>query len=453
MDVQIEQIGPCKKQVSISVPPEEIKTRIEESYVQLRTTVDSSMDRNPMIRGFRKGHVPRRLLEKMFGEQVINEVRENVIMESFQKGLDDNNLTPIGEPDFGDLPESIEDEKAFEFKVTVEVKPEFDIDGYKGIEVTKPSVAASDEDIAERVEHIRERSARPEKVEKGGAKDKDILTCSLTLFEGDKEVLSRDNVYGLVGGQGIAGIEIEKFADLVKGVKVDEERDTEVTLPDNFSEESLRGKKVKLVLKVNEIQRPVLPEMDEEWAKSIGFESIEALREAVSRQVEREKEGEAQREMERQIEEKLVELVDFELPEGLVTRYTDNILRRGRMQMMQQGLAEEDIEKKMEEQRPSSTEEGTKQCKLFFILDKIGQKEKIFATEDDMQRAIQSMAMQYRQKPIEVVEMLDRQGGMSELRSSIREGKIRRLLMEEAGQDESGTDTGKSADSDGKQSK
>jgi len=435
MDAQIETIGPCRKQVSITIPPDEVKAKIEESYVQLRTTVDTSIDKSPLVTGFRKGHIPRRLLEKRFGDQIMEDVREQLIRESYEKALEDKSLVPIGEPDFGELPKLVLDQP-LSFKAIVEVKPEFDLDAYKGIEVQKPLTEVNDEEVAARLEHVREANATVEEVKDDGAGERDILTCSVTALADGKEVWSRPQAFAVAGGTGIAGMPVDGFADLMRGVKAGEQREAAATLPEDIEAEELRGKPVTLRIKVERVQRPIAPEVNEQWAKQIGFESLDALRDAIRRQVRREKEDAARHDMDSQIERRLLETVTFELPEGIVKSHSDALLRRGRLRLMQAGTPEDKLDEEMEKLRPSSAEEAGRELRLFFILDKIGQKEKIFATEDDVSRAVQAMAMQYRRKPLEIVEMLQQQGGMSELRVSLRERKIRDFLVDEAKQPE-----------------
>jgi len=432
MDVQVEQVGPCKKQVAITIPPKEIKEKIEESYVQLRQTVDSSIDTNPMISGFRKGHVPQGLLERRFGDQVLEDVREALIAESYQKALEDNGLFPVGEPDFGELPEKIGQDQPLAFKVTVEVRPEFDIDGYKGIKVTKPSATVSDDEVDQRLEQFRHVNAELQKVEDGGAEQQDVLKCSLSVASDGQEIWTRPEAYAPAGGHGIAGISVEGFAELTKGVKAGEQREATVTLPEEFELEDWRGKPAQLVLKVDEIQRPVPPELTEAWARKVGFDSLEAVRDAIRREAVREKEQQVRRDLERQIKEQLVSMVDFELPEGVVSRYADILLMRGRVRLMESGVPEDELDGEVEKLRPASQEEAVRDTKLQFILDKIGQKEKLFATEEDMSRAIQHMALVYRRKPLEIAEQLRKEGGISELRDNVRERKIYALLLDEA---------------------
>lgn len=430
MNAQVETLGPCKKQLAITVPPEKVKELIEESFVQLEKTVDSSIDTNPLVTGFRKGHIPRRLLEKRFGEQILEDVREQLIQNALGEACEENSLEPLGEPDLSEVPEKLEPDKPFFFKATVEVRPQFDINGYKGIEVRKPSIEVSDEEIDSYMERLREQNSSLEDIEEA-SQPEDVVDAAVSVVANGNEVWSRPRALAILRGHGIAGLPIEGFSDLMRGVKAGDQRQAAITLPNDFELEDWRGKQTDVVIRVSSVRRPVMPEINEEWAKSMHFESLDVLRNLVRREVARRKEQEAREEMLDQIEQRLLEMVEFEQPESAVKALSEEQMLRGRIRLMEAGTPEDKMEEELAKLQPASDEAAARRVKLLFIIDEIGRKEKIFATEEDVNRVVQAMARQYRRRPIEIVEQLG-QKGMSELRHNIRENKIRELLLREA---------------------
>ena len=428
LQVDIEEVGPCKRKIKVVVAQEDVKAKIDESYVELRRTVP--------VPGFRIGHVPRALLERRFGKDINQEVRHTLIGDSFRKALEDHKLDPIGTPDFGEQPEeppALEPDKPLEYDVTVEVKPDFDIEGYVGLKVDKHKVAVKDEHIDQAVENYRMQFAEPEEVtEEATVEANDYVNCDIAIEVEEMEPIRREKMEIAVSTDNVIGIEIEGLADLMAGAKAGDARDVTITLPDTFREQDYRGKEAKVTLTVNKIQRLKLPEVNDEWAQTLRFDSVADMREEMSRQLERRFQREIEAAMLHQVLEKVGELVDFELPADIVENSAESRQRRLRIGLSQRGMDEEAIEQEIEKGKDATHEAAVRDLKMLFILDKIAEKEKVFATEDDVKAAIESMAASYRVTPDQLRAHLEKEDGMADLRSQIREDKVRQFLLEKA---------------------
>ena len=201
MQVQVEDVGPCKKLLRIEIPAERVTQQLEEAYKQLSDTV--------VVPGFRKGHAPRRLMERKFGKQVNDDARGVLMSESFETAVKDNNLRPIGQPKFDEEIEILPGEP-LAFEVTVEVQPEFEIEGYSDLHLEKPATEPTPEEMEERIQAVRRRYATLVDVTEGSPQAEDVVTCHITLSEGDS--LHRDvpNHQFIVGQHVLIGMTEEE---------------------------------------------------------------------------------------------------------------------------------------------------------------------------------------------------------------------------------------------------
>ena len=423
MQVEVEDVGPCKKLLKIEVPPERVGEELSKAYEQLNDSM--------AVPGFRKGHVPRWLMESKFGKQVNEDARDALVAESFDKAVKEQELHPIGEPKF-DEDIKLSPGEPLSFAVTLEVQPEFEIDDYTKLTLKKSSVSSTKAEIKERVDAIRKRYAKLEEVTEGSPKREDVVMCHVTLRGGDEVHRDVPRHQFIVGDHVLVGMTLDETVDFVTGAKVGEAVEKTVKLPDDYSDEAKRGAEMTLALRLEGIRRPVLPEVSAEWVKEIGFDSLDEFNDEVRSAVEREKDRAAEDQLQEQMTEQLLTKADFDLPEDVVNSMAEKAAVRRSLYLRYQGVPAEEVEKQLDKLRAESRESAGKAAKLFFILNKIADKERIFVTEDEIQARIEVMAPNYDRSPEQVRRELETKNRLAELRTSMREEKVKAFLLEKA---------------------
>lgn len=417
----VEDVGPCKKLLKVVVPEEQVRAKIEEQYEKLRESVD--------LPGFRRGRAPRTLLEKRFGEDLLSEVKEELMAEAGQQALDENGLTLIGEPSYDNIDF---DGAELAFEVSVETKPEFDLPDYKNLKLKKSASEVTEEDVQEALERLRRQRATLQPVSEGEVQKDDLLVIDWTAWCEGEQVASQDGTTVELDTRSLGGIVVNDFGEKLRGASKGETREIEVEFPEDHPVESCRGKKGVAKVTVADIRRPLLPEIDDEFAKSLDFDSLEDLKDLARKQLADRKEREARADLERQAIDQLLDSVEMELPEGVVKRQTRDYLARQHMRLAQQGVPEDEIEEELNKLQGRSEEAVERELRTYFVLEKIADKEKIFVTEDEVNARIDQMAASFRATRSQMMKHLSEEGRLTELRRQMREEKVVETILSNA---------------------
>jgi len=427
--VTIEDAGPCRKKVSIEIPGDTVGEKISAAFSELEGSVS--------LPGFRPGKVPRKLIEKRFGPQLREETKRQLVGEAYQAAVKDHELRIVGEPEGGDeLNEAtIEPGTPIAFSIHVEVAPEFDTPDVAGFEVKKPKLEITDEMIDEQIERACVNEGELEEQKKAGPGDycvgHGVLTCDETNeqihdIEGAVIQLPKDGEKGM-----ILGVTADDFATQVGTPKKGDTVTVKATGPENHEVEAVRGKKLTATFEISEIQR-VIPAAIDKVVARYGLADEEALRTGVKRQLDSRVFAQKQAVMRRQAATKLLEAVDFELPERLTANQAARNLQRRRMELMYQGVDPETIEEKLAEVREASNEVATRELKLFFILDKLANEHNVNITEQDVGGAIIQMAMARGVEPSQLRKELMESGQVQAVAQQVREHKTLDTVLDKA---------------------
>ena len=426
---EIEDAGPCKKLVKASVPADKVKEILDHNYAELATTVS--------LPGFRRGRVPRRLLEKRFGEDLEKDVKETLLAESFEELAREENFRILGEPGFDKV--EFDSGSDFTYEADVTVYPDFDLPEYKGIEVEKAESAVEEGRLDEELEKLRKSRAEMVPVDAEKASADDQFIGSYELIKDDAALKTVDQAGFVPSSGNLEAFAIEDLEKLVEkwdrsgaGTSDGTPLEIEVTVPGHYPDEVLRGKEVLLRFQLEKALTADLPDLDEELAKALGAESIDSLKETIEQQLQKDVERQDQVELEKNIVNSIVEKLDFELPVDLIERQKTGAEER----VAQEGVAAGKDEKEIDEDRKKAGEAAADdligELKEFFLLEKIGDKEKIFATEEEISQRIQMMSMVYGVPPATLVEQLQESGRIDEIRQTLRNEKVKSFLREKA---------------------
>ena len=422
MNIEIEEVGPCKKLLKFDIPKETID---DEWQKQLKEV--SKMAKVP---GFRKGKAPRKLLEKNYGDKIMDDVKRAVVSGSYQQAIEENKLSPIGDPDIGNF--DLELGKPLKFEITLEVLPTFELGDYKGMKLQRKPVSVTDEDIDKALETISKQKAQLTIVKTGKVKVEDFIICDCEVGISDEVVWSDQELEVMVSGSHVADINVPELKDRLVGAKSGDKVSVDVELGDSFSVEQHRNKSAKMEISIKEIKRPKSPKIDDELAKQVGYDTLGELKEFMSKRLEMEKKRMAEGEMQEQISSKLIEMADFEMPEDMIKHHTNERLHKYQLDLVNKGTPQEEIEKHTEDMKSASEEAVVRDFKMSLVLEHIAEKERIFVTEDDVNRRISEMAGMYGLDAAGMKKQLEKMNSMSNLRHQLRESKTLNLLMKEA---------------------
>ncbi len=422
MNIEIEEVGPCKKLLRIEIP----KERIEDEWQKQLNEVS----RMANLPGFRKGKAPRKLLEKKFSDEIIGEVKRAVVSESYQQALEGNKLSPIGDPDVGNI--DLEVGKPLKFEITLEVLPTFELGEYKGMQLKKKPVSVTDEDIDKALDAISRQKTQLTIVNKGEVKDGDYIICDCEVGINGEIIWNDEELEVMVSGSSVANINVPDLKTNLVGTKSGDKLTMDVELGDNFSVEQHRNKSARMEISIKEIKRPACPDINDELAKQVGYDTLGELREFLSKRLAVEKKNQVEGEIHEQIYSKLIEMADFDLPEDMIAHQSSERLHRYQMELINKGTPVEEMEKNIDDLKNASEESVVKDFKMSLVIDRIAEKEKIFVTENDVNQRINGLAGMYGIEPAAMKKQLEKINGMSNLRHQVKEHKTLNLLMKEA---------------------
>lgn len=424
MQVAIEDVGPCKKLLKVQIEKDVVDSHLDEKYGEL--------DENVLLPGFRKGKVPRRLMERRFSKLVNEEVRQDVMTESFKEVLKEHHLRPVGEPEFGEeLPDLVRGEP-LEFEVTVQVCPQIDPVGYDEVTVEEPPLEIADAEVDAAVEAIRETKAQYEVVVDGQVEERDLLVCDCVVRAEEGEAWHGEDLR-VVPATGTVGVlPVSNLTEVLVGAKTDDVRETTVQVPPYFEEEALRGKEAALKLTVRDIKRPRLPEVDEEFIKQFGVDTTEEFRTTIQERIRRTKEAESRERVLGRVVDRLLEANQFDLPEALVEAEVKNMIERERLRLARLGRETEDVEKDLDATTAEIKQAAERRCKIFFLLEAVGDKEKVEVADGELDAEVENLARATRRPVGDLRRELEDGDLLDQLRLQLREERVRAFLIEKA---------------------
>ena len=403
MNIQIEVVGPCRKQINIDVPADEVAKATHDvvgQYVKFA-----------QIPGFRPGKAPLDLVKRKFKKDINKELKERLLATGYQSALKQEKLNTIGVIDVTDA--EIVDGQPFSFQVIVDVEPEFDLPDYKAIRIEEKTVAVTEESIDEVVERMRDRMANFEDVTDRKAKKTDRVMVSYTAtidgeplekISAEHAILAKAEDFGVILDQDYSFI--PEFVDGLVDAAAGETKTIEVNFDDNFIDKNLAGKKAMYTVNVKSIQAKILPELNEEFLKTLGAESVESLRERIRKDLADMKSSEEIRRVQGEICKKLIEDTVMNLPESVVQRRTAEEVYDMVEHNTQRGIDREAIEQNREQIFAAAAKTAEEKTKLRYILLRIADEEKVSVTDQELDGYIRSLAMRSQKDPMKLREDL-----------------------------------------------
>ena len=420
MEFNVEEAGPCRKKVSVTIPSERVSEEFDKSY-------DNWIKSIP-IPGFRPGKAPRKLVEKRFGEQVALEVKQTLLDAAFEEALEKNDIHPISDPELDLEAIEVNRESAMEFHFTVTVKPEFELPDLKSIEVAVPTATPSKDEVDAAMDDLRKRKATLRPMEKGAVENGDVVTLKVRGTTGETDVLQDDGLQYEVGSAWLGGLVTQGLDDELVGKKSGATATAKAFAPPHAEQHPLAGSEIDIEAEIVDVKRPELPKVDEDFAKGFDFDSVDELVQTVTREVTAHKERDRDALIENLALAQLAEKTKFELPADMIEKEVEDLARRAAYELQMQNKSEEEIAQKVAEIRAQRAEESAREMKAFFILDKIVEKERILVTENEVREAVSLIANHNQKTPEAMYTLLRDSGRLGSLRNQLRERKAREKL-------------------------
>ena len=424
LSVEVEDAGPCLKHVRVTVPRAEIDAALDDA-------VEEYSD-EAKVPGFRVGRVPATLVKKRFKEELAAQVKQRVLIDSLEQVSDEQDLDPINEPDLDVATLDLPDEGDFEYEFDVEVRPKFDTPDLSGLKIERPDAAVTDEEVAEyRAEYLAQygRLAEQDRPAEAG----DTLKLKVVFTHDGKELHAVPELKAkLKPVLRLTDAELEGFDELLAGAAVGDVREAELTVSPEAERVDLRGEKVTGAFTVKGVFVQELPTLTRELLDRIGVESEAGLNEQIKDALTRQREYRQRQDAREQLLSKMVAAADWDLPEKLVRRQTENALRRELLEMRQAGFTTAEIRARENELKQNAVSATRQALKEHFILDRVAEENDIEPTPGEIDREITLMAVQ-QGEPVRRVRSRLMKGGMIEnLAAQLRERKAVDHLLEQA---------------------
>ncbi len=410
----------CKHSLEISIPVDVVESETSR--------VVDNIQKRAKLQGFRPGKAPANLIRQQFAGDIRQKVLENLIPVHLQKQLDAENLTSVDTPEITDV--HFHDFAPLQFKATFEVFPEVVLGEYHNVEVPYQDPEVTEEDIAKRIDEIRQQKAQYINIDPRPVVDGDFAVVALESLQGlEGEPVKTDEMVLEIGAKDT----FEAFTENLRGLTPGDEKDFEVVYPEDYGSEKLAGKTVKFHAVLKGLRRKELPELDDEFAQELGdYRTVDELKEAVRKAIFSQRQNEAQQEAKNQIVDKLVDAHDFPVPEAFVERQIKNRVEQRLMAMAEQGIDPRKLKLDWEKLKESQRDKAIREVKASILLGKVSERESIRATRDEVDGEVEKAARQQR-KPVAAVHMeFEKDGTLGRIASHIQTDKTLNFLFEHA---------------------
>lgn len=410
--------------LTVEVAADRVDAALDKAFKKVVTKVT--------VPGFRKGKVPRGMFEKRFGvESLYQDALDILLPEAYMEAVAEAGIIPVDRPEI-DI-EQVGKGQELKFTAKVTVKPEVQLGEYKGVEVPAQSLEVTEEDIENELKQLQQRHAELVVLEEGTVENGDTVVID---FEGFADGVPFDGgkaeKYSLEIGSGSF---IPGFEEQLVGLAMGEEKDIDVTFPENYHSEELKGKPVVFKIKLHDIKRKNLPALDDEFAKDVSeFDTLEEYKQDIAKRIAERKEQSAKRDLENAVVDKVSEAAEVEIPEAMIRDEVERMLGDFENRLKMQGMNLEmyfqfsgQDEEALKEQMKSDAEKRVLQS---LVLEAIAKAEGIEASDEEMEEELSNLAKQYQREVDELRAILAANGNLESLKSDLVTRKTVQYLVD-----------------------
>ncbi len=410
----------CRRSLEITVSAEEVEQETRRVAEQYRAKAK--------LQGFRPGKAPMKMVLGRYRKEIRQDVVEALVPRHLNERFEKDNLRVVGTPDITEL--SLEEGEPLRFKAEFEVAPDVELGDYLDLTVTYQQSEVSDEDVAERLDHLREQKAEYVNVDPRPAEDGDYVVVDLESLSGvEGEPIRQTDLMVHLGGK----TTLSGFQENLAGLSPGEEKEFEIVYPQEYDEPRLAGRTVQFRAALKAVRRKEVPALDDDFAKDLGdYQGLEELREAARRWLQAEREFMAQQTAKQELVANLVEAHDFAVPEAYVDRQIEINVRQRLLDLASQGVDPRSVRLDWDEIRKAQREGAVRDVKASLILGRIAEREAIEVTQEEMDRELQRLARQQGEPLPALSARLEKEGALGRIASRIRTDKTLTFLFERA---------------------
>jgi len=425
LDVQIEVTSPCQRHIVVRVPREDIERYFDREFSELVTTAH--------VRGFRPGRAPRKLIEARFRKEIKDKVKASLMADSLTQLSEDYHLAPISQPELDFDAVELPDEGPMTYEFDLEVRPEFELPEWRGLNIQRPVREFTPEDVDRALQALLTQHGTLVPHD-GPAEVGDYIATRLTFsYEGETLSRSDEELIRIRPVLSFRDGKIERFDELMRGVRAGDVRVGAAAISPEAPNERLRGQTVTATFEVKEVKKLKLPELTREFLQSLGdFENEGELRDAIYENLNRQLEYEQRRAARQQVLQALTAAVNWELPPKLVQRQTERELERAVMELRSAGFSREEIVVRENALRRRSFQAASQALKEHFLLEKLAEVEGIEVTEAELDEEIAAIAANLGETPRRVRARLEKSGRMDVIVNQVLERKAIDLILSHA---------------------
>jgi trigger factor len=423
MEIAVENLSELTRKLTITLPKETVGPALDKAFAKINKEV--------RLKGFRRGKIPQSVLEKNFRDQIQAEVGEKLVQETYFDAVEKEGLEPVVHPEIAE--HRFPEDGTFVYVAMVDIKPQIELKEYKGLEVEKPVLTVSEEEVDKELTLLQRHQAALQTAEEGHviAMD-DVAVVDFQGFHDGKAMKEvRNENYSVDIGMNRLG---KDFEEKLIGMKKGDKALYEVDFPADYPNPMLAGKKVEFKVDVKDVKVRIKPELDDEFAKDIKPEltSLQALRDDIRARLQKVKDDALLGDLDDKIMHKLIELNPFEVPQRLVNYEIQEMLKQTEENLKRSGLSFESAGINLEELVEKNRDVAAKRVKGDFLLKKIAEVEEIKIADEDIQRGYQRIADQYRMTLDEVKKYFQRREEILPFMNELHNEKVLNFLREQA---------------------
>ena len=416
IDVQVDKTATCVRHVVVTIPRGEVERYYREAFNDVAPKAE--------LPGFRAGKAPRKLVESRFREQVAEQVKSSLVMDSLQQITEGDHFSAISEPDFDYKAIVLPDEGDFKYEFSIEVRPDFETPKWEGLQLERPDFELTDEHVDEHLSRTLRRYMPGEAVD-GPAELGDMVTLNATFkFEGKQCSEFEQETVTLTKTLNLGDAIIDNFGELISGQREGDRVSTTVTLSQDAAVEAMRGKEVEVEFEIAEVKRIEIDEIGPQMLDRLGFDNVDELRGFVRDELNRQFEYHRQQALRKQIVEQLTRDANWDMPESLVRRQTNRELQRMLLELQRSGFSQQQINSHLNVARFNARESTIAALREHFVLEKIAEDLKLEPTAEEYDKEIALIAEQNDTSPRRIRARLEKSGQMDAIRNQIIERHV-----------------------------
>lgn len=416
MKSDLKDLSGCKKELQMEISSEEASREFEKTLKRYA--------QKAKIKGFRPGKAPKDMVKRLFHSEIKSSVIDSLVPKALQQELKKQNINPVDTPVIKEL--NFEEGQPLQVKAQLEIWPDFELPDYKNIKVKKKTSSVSQKEVENSLRELQARSAQYIPVEKRGIQNGDYVVAE---FKGrDKNTnkfLPTEKANFIVGHENNPS----ELNENILGMKPQEEKTFDVSHSQDHSNQRLAGKDVEYTVKILSVKEQKLPEINDDFAKDLGnYDNLENLKKHIKEELEKSKENAQRNETANEIIQKISDLLNLNLPETVVEKEQQAVLKRFLSSYGQANPNQEEMEKLKSEARKKAEQN----IKNHLILNKIAQKEQIEISEEEINDELKSIAKQNNVPLSKVIQSVNKEGKREEIKDNIRLRKTVDFLMKHA---------------------